>query len=85
MLYRFALHAEQKNSDGYVGVDTAVNNLIGAKGVAITRMAPSGKIKVNGEVYDAVSMYGQYIEPNTPVHIHRHENNQLYVTPDLQQ
>jgi membrane-bound serine protease (ClpP class) len=84
MLYRFALHAEQKNSEGYVGVDTSASSLVGLEGTTITRMAPSGKVKVNGEVYDAVSLHGQYIEADTPVHIHRHENNQLYVTSNIQ-
>ncbi len=81
ILYRFALHAEQRNSNGYVGVDTAPHSLVGSQGVAITRMAPSGKVLVNGDVYDAIALYGQYIDNNTPVTILRHENNQLYVTP----
>ena len=81
ILYRFALHAEQKNSEGYVGVDTTVSSLVGTEGVAITRMAPSGKVKVDDKIYNAVSLHGQYIEAETPVHIIRHENNQLYVLP----
>ena len=81
MLYRFALHAEQKNSEGYIGVDTTARSLVGCVGTAITRMAPSGKVKVDSEIYDAVSLYGQYIEPGTSVEIIRHENNQIYVTP----
>ena len=44
-------------------------------------MAPSGKVKVDSEIYDAVSLYGQYIEAGTSVEIIRHENNQIYVTP----
>ena len=81
MLYRFALHAEQKNSEGYIGVDTTARSLVGCVGTAITRMAPSGKVKVDSEIYDAVSLYGQYIEAGTSVEIIRHENNQIYVTP----
>ncbi|MBO7291987.1 MAG: nodulation protein NfeD [Bacteroidaceae bacterium] len=81
MLYRFALHAEQKNSEGYIGVDTTACSLVGCVGTAITRMAPSGKVKVDSEIYDAVSLYGQYIEAGTSVEIIRHENNQIYVTP----
>ena len=81
ILYRFALHAEQKNSEGYVGVDTTVSSLVGTEGVAITRMAPTGKVKVDDKIYNAVSLHGQYIEAETPVHIIRHENNQLYVLP----
>ena len=81
MLYRFALHAGEKNSEGYIGVNTSVTTLVGSQGIAMTRMAPSGKVKVDGKIYDAVSLYGQYIEAHTPVHIHRHENNQIYVSP----
>ena len=81
MLYRFALHAEQKNEQGYVGVDTALSTLVGNQGTTLTRMAPSGKVEVNGEVYDAVSLHGRFIEAHTTVMIHQHNNNQLYVSP----
>lgn len=81
ILYNFALHSEQKNSEGYVGVDQTPRHHIGNIGRALTRMAPSGKVEVDGEVYDAVSMLGQYIEADTQVQIHRYENSQLYVTP----
>ena len=81
MLYRFALHAEQKNEQGYVGVDTALSTLVGSQGTTLTRMAPSGKVEVNGEVYDAVSLHGRFIEAHTTVMIHQHNNNQLYVSP----
>jgi membrane-bound serine protease (ClpP class) len=81
ILYQFALHSEQKESDGYIGVDNAPHSIVGSQGIAITRMAPSGKVKVDNEIFDAVSLYGQYIEAGTSVEIIRHENNQIYVTP----
>ena len=80
-LYQFALHAEQQNSDGYVGIYTTPQSLVGSQATTITRMAPSGKVKVDGDIYDAISLHGQYIDANCPVLINRHENNQLYVTP----
>ncbi len=80
MLYQFALHAQQDNNDGYIAVDNAPSSLVGMQGKTITRMAPSGKVLVNGEIYEAIAMYGLFIEPDTLVHIHRYENNQLYVT-----
>ena len=44
-------------------------------------MAPSGKVIVNNEVYDAVSLHGTFIDTDTTVRIHDYRNNQLYVTP----
>lgn len=81
MLYRFALHTEQTNEDGYVGVDTTPSSLVGSRGTTLTRMAPSGKVEVAGEVYDAVSLHGKFIDAHTTVLIEQHRNNQLYVTP----
>lgn len=80
-LYQFALHAEQKNEEGYVGIDTAASNLVGSHGTTLTRMSPSGKVEVNGDVYDAVSQHGKFIDAHTTVVVNLHQNNQLYVTP----
>lgn len=80
LLYKFALHAQQNNDEGYIGVDTAPQSLVGHCGTTLTRMAPSGKVSIDGDTYDAVSMHGQYIEAHTAVRVQRHENNQLYVT-----
>lgn len=81
LLYQFALHAEQKNEEGYVGIDTTASNLVGCRGTTITRMSPSGKVEVNGDVYDAVSLHGKFIDAHTAVVVNQHQNNQLYVTP----
>ncbi len=81
VLYRFALHAQQNSDEGYVAVDKSATIAIGRTATTLTRMAPSGKIKVDGEIYEAISLYGQYIEANTAVRIEKYENNQLYVTP----
>lgn len=84
-LYNVALHAEQRESDGYVAVDEAPRQVVGTTGTALTRMAPSGKVRVNNEIYDGISLYGQYIEADTTVRIEKYENNQLYVTPAQKQ
>ena len=82
MLYRFALHTQENNDEGYIGVDTTPTSLVGCSGVTLTRMAPSGKVVIEGNTYDAMSLHGTYIEAHTAVKVHRHENNQLYVTPE---
>lgn len=81
MLYKFALHTEQQNEQGYIGVDTTPASLVGGNATTLTRMAPSGKVIVNNEVYDAVSLHGTFIDTDTTVRIHDYRNNQLYVTP----
>ncbi len=79
IFYRLALHAEHNNHEGYIGVDESPRTLIGCTGKAITRMAPSGKIEINGDTYDAVAMYGRFIEAGAKVQVQKYENSQLYV------
>ena len=74
------LTLSQKVEDGYIGVDTSVSAYIGHRAKAITDLHPSGKIEIDGEMLDAVSLMG-YIEAGTTVKVVRHENAQLYVTP----
>lgn len=80
LLYRMALHKREDNNDGYIAVDTSQQSLIGRSARTITRMAPSGKVSIDNDIYEAISMYGQFIDVDTEVCILRYENNQLYVT-----
>jgi membrane-bound serine protease (ClpP class) len=59
-------------------VDQGVRNLVGKTGKAMTVLRPSGKVIVDDEVYDAVSVQG-FIEKGTPVTVMKFENMQLYV------
>ena len=68
----------QDVKDGYIGVDTAPTELIGKEAVALTDLRPGGKIEVEGEIYDSVSLSG-FIENGTIVKICKYENAQLYV------
>ncbi len=80
IFYRMALHAEQLNEEGYIGVDQSLSQLIGRTGKSITRMSPAGKIKIDNEIYDAISLHGQFIETDSTIKVHKYENSQLYVT-----
>ena len=42
-------------------------------------LRPSGKVKVAGKVYDAVSNNGVFIEKGTSVNVVRYEAGQVYV------
>lgn len=72
---KMALHA---NVDKTVAMAFDVSGLIGREGKAQTVLRPSGKIIVDGEIYDAVSDTG-FIERGESVKIIRFENSQLYV------
>lgn len=72
------LMTELKNSDGFIGVDMGPERFVGKHAVTVTEMRPSGKIEIDGNIYDAVSM-GPFIEARRSVKIKRYENAQLYV------
>lgn len=52
--------------------------LIGKEGTAFTVLRPSGKVMIDGELYDGVSDMG-FIEKGTRVIVVRFENAQVYV------
>lgn len=74
-----ALGANQDLDKGYVGVDSAQKTLIGKTGTAQTVLRPSGKVMVEGKIYDAKSEYG-LIEKGSEVKVLRYETGQVYVT-----
>ncbi|MDR2921355.1 MAG: nodulation protein NfeD [Tannerella sp.] len=71
---RVALVADLENTTS----SPVLTDLIGKEGVAYTVLRPSGKVTIEGELYDAVSESG-YIEKGTAVRIVRFENAQVYV------
>lgn len=72
------LATELKVSDGFVGVDMNLAELVGSMAVTATMMRPAGKIIVNGQIYDAVAANG-YIDESESVRVVRFQNAQLYV------
>ena len=81
LFYRVALHSEQNVEDGYVAVDTRLVGMVGREGVAVTVLRPSGKVRIDGDDYDAISCRNSFIEADTPVKVVKVENMQLYVVP----
>ena len=75
----FALHAEQKVEDGFVGVDMAAKEEIGKEGIAFTDLRPAGKVMIGNEVYDAVSDTGAFIERGKMVRVVKYQAGQVYV------
>lgn len=75
----FTLYAEQKAIDGYVGVDMNVQQVIGLSGITVTDLHPAGKVMISGEMYDAISLLGEYIVKDTPVIVKKYQAGQVYV------
>jgi membrane-bound serine protease (ClpP class) len=78
LFQRFALTAVQKKSDGFVGVPSEPAELIGQTGLADTMLRPSGKVRVAGKMYDAVSEFG-FIERGERIRVIRTSSGQVYV------
>ena len=59
-------------------METQQLSLVGEVGIAHTVLRPSGKVKINEKLYDAVSQYG-FIEKGSQVKVTRYETGQVYV------
>jgi membrane-bound serine protease (ClpP class) len=77
--FRLALNTVQKSEEGYVGIDLHQKEMIGKTGVAYTILRPSGRIEIDGEIYDAKAEIS-YIEKGEKIKVIRDEAGQLYVT-----
>lgn len=76
---KLALETTLENKEGYIGVPTEGVNIVGKKGIAYTVLRPSGKVKADEKVYDAVSVNGVFIEKGTQIIVVRYETGQVYV------
>jgi membrane-bound serine protease (ClpP class) len=77
-LHNLALNSVQTTSEGYVSVEMLQTELMGKTGFAHTVLRPSGKVEVNGEIWDAKSEDG-FIEKGETIKVLRQESAQLYV------
>ena len=79
----FALHTTISTERSYVGVDQEDESLVGKVGIAQTVLRLSGKISVNGAIYDAMSE-SSFIEKGERIRVVRHEAGQVYVIRDVE-
>jgi membrane-bound serine protease (ClpP class) len=78
LFQRVALTSVQNVSDGFLGVPEEITVLIDQTGIADTMLRPSGKVRINGKMYDAMSEFG-YIDKGEAVRVTRSESGQIYV------
>ena len=73
-----SLKSEQRTEEGFIGVETEQQSLIGEVGVAHTVLRPSGRVMIQDKLYDAMSEYG-FIEKGEAIRVNRYETGQVYV------
>jgi membrane-bound serine protease (ClpP class) len=73
-----ALDVKQDSSAGYISIDTRQKAMIGKTGIAYTVLRPSGRIKIEGELFDAKAEIG-FIDKGSQIKVIRDEAGQLYV------
>ncbi|NPD45062.1 nodulation protein NfeD [Lentimicrobium sp. L6] len=77
-MFNLALATTQEREEGF-GIDLeSYKNSIGEIGQAFTVLRPSGKVMVDGQMYDAVSL-SNFIEKGDEVEVVGYENAQLMV------
>ena len=74
---RMSLQAEI-GKEHVIGTEITAKNLAGRQGTAFTVLRPSGKVEIDGEVYDATAESG-FIEKGEKVEVVKFETAQLFV------
>ena len=73
-----ALDSVQKHEEGFSVSDSAYKSMIGKNGVAHTILRPSGKVLIEGEIYDATAESG-YIDKEIAIKVTDYQTGQLIV------
>jgi len=79
VFHKLALTSAQLKENGFIAVPPEFGALVGKVGETVTILKPSGKVRIEGKMYDAMSEIG-YIESGTTVIVKRYETGQVYVT-----
>lgn len=75
---RFTLQTSQHAEEGYVGVDTSLQSLVGQSGTTQTPLRPGGKVRIGNTTYDAIAACG-FIEKDTNIVVADISTSQLVV------
>ena len=74
-----ALREEMKASEGYTGVVSGLESLVGEPVVVFTDMRPSGKVKTtDGRILEAVLKFGGFAEKGKTLKVIHAEQGRLY-------
>ena len=74
-----ALRQEMKASDGFTGVVSGLESLVGEEVVVFTDMRPSGKVKTrDGRIHEAALKFGGYASKGEGLRVVSAEQGRLY-------
>jgi len=72
-----ALRQSLTGEEGFVGVKTGMQDLVGREARVFTDLKPAGKVEIDGKIYEATVDVG-YIPKGATVRIVRAEQGRLY-------
>lgn len=75
---RIALHEVQNHNEGFTSSFYKEKSMVGKTGTAYTILRPSGRVEIDGDIYDAYTR-GNYVEAGTPVEVISDEGTSLKV------
>ncbi|MFH6982874.1 NfeD family protein [Marinoscillum luteum] len=75
---RIALQDIQNQTEGYTSSFYKSKSMVGKKGIAYTILRPSGRVEIEGEIYDAYTR-GNYIEAGIEIEVISDEGTSLKV------
>ena len=74
-----ALRQEMKAEEGFVGVVSGMENLVGEEVTVFTDLRPSGKVKTSdGKVYEATLKFGGFASKGETLRVTSAEQGRLY-------
>lgn len=74
-----ALRQSLSSEEGFTGVETGLENLVGQQVVVFSDMRPSGKVKgKDGRIYEAVLKFGGFATKGTELKVVSAEQGRLY-------
>lgn len=77
-LHNLSLNSVQTTSEGYSSVSIHQSEMVGRTGIAQTVLRPSGKVNIDGDIWDAKSE-DVFIDKGENIVVVGHESAQLYV------
>ncbi|MGM0377883.1 MAG: NfeD family protein [Bacteroidota bacterium] len=75
---KLSLQTTQPLEEGYVSIDNNMKKLIGRTGRAFSMLRPSGRVEIDGKIYDARAEEG-FIDEDEQVKVSAFWSGQLYV------
>ena len=75
---KLALNEVQNSSEGYTVSEPQTASMVGCVGIANTLLRPSGKVLIDGDIYDAVAS-ASFVEKGGKVRVTGYENGTLVV------